>query len=59
MKNLIKISVLALAATTLMVSCQRETFVENAPEAKTVRTFTCTFAQPDSKVAITDAGKTT
>ena len=59
MKNLIKISVLALAATALMVSCQRETFVENAPEAKTVRTFTCTFAQPDSKVAITDAGKTT
>ena len=59
MKNLIKISVLALAATTLMVSCQRETAFEEAPVSNTARTFTITFAQPDSKVAITDAGKTT
>ena len=59
MKNLIKISVLALAATTLMVSCQRETVIEEAPVSNTVRTFTLTFAQPDTKVAVTDAGKTT
>lgn len=52
MKNLIKISVLALAATALMVSCQRETAFEEAPVSNTARTFTLTFAQPDSKVAI-------
>jgi hypothetical protein len=59
MKNLIKISVLALAATALMVSCAKETNFEEQPASKVVRTFTCTFAQPDTKVAITDAGKTT
>ena len=62
MKNLIKISVLALAATALMVSCTRETNFEEQPAAKVVRTFTCTFAQPDTKVAVGEGanlGKTT
>ena len=61
MKNLIKISVLALAATALMVSCQRETsFEEQQPAEKVVRTFTCTFAQPaDTKIAVAEDGKTT
>ena len=61
MKNLIKISVLALAATALMVSCTRETnFEEQQPAEKVVRTFTCTFAQPsDTKIAVAEDGKTT
>ena len=62
MKNLIKISVLALAATALMVSCTRETNFEEQSAAKVVRTFTCTFAQPDTKVAVGEGanlGKTT
>lgn len=60
MKNLIKISVLALAATALMVSCTRETNFEEQPTQKVVRTFTCTFAQPaDTKIAVAEDGKTT
>ena len=60
MKNLIKISVFALAATALMVSCTRETnFEEQQPASeKVVRTFTCTFAQPDTKISVSDEGKT-
>ena len=60
MKNLIKISVLALAATALMVSCTRETnFEEQQPAEKVVRTFTCTFAQPtDTKISVAEDGKT-
>lgn len=58
MKNVIKISVIALSAAALMVSCTRETAFEPAPANKTVHTFTCTFAQPDTKVAIANDGKT-
>lgn len=62
MKNLIKISVLALAATALMVSCSKETKIDEQPASKVVRTFTCTFAEPATKVAIGEGenlGKTT
>lgn len=52
--------ILALAALAMAFSCQK---TENSPEAASepvVRTFTCTFAQPDTKLAINDAdGKTT
>ena len=59
MKNLIKISVFALAATALMVSCARETNFEEQPAEKVVRTFTCTFAQPsDTKISVAEDGKT-
>lgn len=55
-----KMYILALAALAMAFSCQK---TENSPEAASepvVRTFTCTFAQPDTKLAINDAdGKTT
>lgn len=60
MKNILKISALALLATALTVSCAKEM---NAPEEvavkKITKTFTCTFAQPSTKVAVTNEGKTT
>ncbi len=55
-----KMYILALAALAMAFSCQK---TENSPEPASepvVRTFTCTFAQPDTKLAIDDAnGKTT
>lgn len=55
-----KTYILALAALAMAFSCQK---AENSPEATSepvVRTFTCTFAQPDTKLAINDSdGKTT
>ena len=55
-----KMYILALAALAMAFSCQK---TENSPEPASepvVRTFTCTFAQPDTKLAINDAdGKTT
>lgn len=47
--------ILALAALAMAFSCQK---TENSPEPASepvVRTFTCTFAQPDTKLAIDDA----
>lgn len=57
----------ALAAAALAVSCQVKEVVIDTPEnndpteieAPVTRTFVCEFAAPDSKVAVTDAGKTT
>lgn len=57
MKSILKFSLLALAAAALF-SCQKAETIE-APQEANFKTFTLTFAQPDSKVAITDAGKTT
>ncbi len=54
-----KTYILALAALAMAFSCQK---AENSPEATSepvVRTFTCTFAQPDTKLAIDSEGKTT
>lgn len=55
-----KMYILALVALAMAFSCQK---TENSPEPASepvVRTFTCTFAQPDTKLAIDDAnGKTT
>lgn len=55
-----KMYILALAALAMAFSCQK---TENSPEPASepvVRTFTCTFAQPDTKLAINDTdGKTT
>lgn len=55
-----KMYILALAALAMAFSCQK---TENSPEPASepvVRTFTCTFAQPDTKLAIDDDnGKTT
>lgn len=52
--------ILALAALAMAFSCQK---TENSPEPASepvVRTFTCTIAEPDTKLAIDDAdGKTT
>lgn len=55
-----KMYILALAALAMAFSCQK---TENSPEPASepvVRTFTCTIAEPDTKLAIDDAtGKTT
>ena len=52
--------ILALAAATMASSCNKNA-VEQAPVQEPVlRTFTCTIAEPDTKLAIDDAnGKTT
>ena len=59
MKSILKFSALALLATALMASCAREMNVPEETGQKIVKTFTCVFAQPDTKLAVTDAGKTT
>jgi len=55
-----KTYILALAALAMAFSCQK---ADNSPEATSepvVRTFTCTIAEPDTKLAINDTdGKTT
>lgn len=55
-----KMYILALAAATMAFSCNKNA-VEQAPVQEPVlRTFTCTIAEPDTKLAIDDAnGKTT
>lgn len=58
MKAIFKFSALALLASALMASCAKE--VDMPVEGKKItKTFTLTFAQPDTKVAVTEAGKTT
>lgn len=59
MKNIFKLSALAVLAVGLLASCEKKEL--SAPEVAVgeVHTFTLTFAQPDTKVAISDAGKTT
>lgn len=54
-----KMYILALAAATMAFSCNKNT-VEQAPVQEPVlRTFTCTIAEPDTKLAIDAKGKTT
>lgn len=58
MKAIFKFSALALLASALMASCAKE--ADMPVEGKKItKTFTLTFAQPDTKVAVTDEGKTT
>ncbi len=59
MKNIFKLSALAVLAVGLLASCEEKEIA--APEVSPAgsRTFTLSFAQPDTKVAVTDAGKTT
>lgn len=57
-------SAMAFAAALLAFSCaknlENETPVNEEPAQRTVRTFTCTFAEPDTKVGINlSNGKTT
>ena len=50
-----KMYILALAAATMAFSCNKNA-VEQAPVQEPVlRTFTCTIAEPDTKLAIDDA----
>lgn len=60
MKKFYFVSALALLATALTVSCEREMPInEPAKEAPQMRTFTCTFAQPaDTKISVGEDGKT-
>ncbi len=58
MKNLLKFSALALLASALMASCAKETDMP-VEGRKITKTFTCVFAQPDTRLGVTDAGKTT
>ena len=57
MKTIFKVSVLALMGAALLASCAKEFDYE--PVQKETKTFTLTFAQPDTKVAVTNEGKTT
>ena len=58
MKSILKFSALALLASALMASCAKETDMP-VEGKKITKTFTCSFAQPDTKLGVTDAGKTT
>lgn len=60
MKSIFKLSALALLATALTVSCEKEMDVEDVAAHQAERhTFTLTFAQPDTKLGVTNEGKTT
>ena len=63
MKKVFYFSVLALTVSALTLSCNKTAVEEPAQEeivTPVTRTFTCTFAESDTKVAIDDAtGKTT
>ena len=60
MKSIFKLSALALLATAMTVSCEKEMAVEDAVAHQMERhTFTLTFAQPDTKLGVTNEGKTT
>lgn len=59
MKNIFKLSALAVLAVGLLASCEKkEIAAPDVPVAGEARTFTLSFA-PATKVAVTDAGKTT
>ena len=58
MKALSTFTVLALGAAVLAVSCQKR-FNEQEPVPAGSRTFQCVIASPDTRVAVSDAGKTT
>lgn len=60
MKNIFKLSALAVLAIGALVSCEEKEIA--APEVASVaetHTFTVTIATPDTKVAVTEQGKTT
>ena len=58
MKTILKFSVLALAAAALF-SCQKPSELNEPVSGERItRTFKCTFAQPDTKLAVDNAGKT-
>ena len=58
MKKASILTVLALGAAVLAVSCQKKA-IEQEPAALDSRTFKCVIASPDTKVAVSDAGKAT
>ena len=52
--------ILALAAATMAFSCNKNAAEQAPVQEPVLRTFTCTIAEPDTKLAIDDAnGKTT
>ena len=59
MRNTSILTVLALGAAVLAVSCQKNVNEQEPVAAAGSRTFTCVIANPDTKVAVSDAGKTT
>ena len=59
MRNTSILTVLALGAAVLAVSCQKNVNEQEPVAAAGSRTFTCVIASPDTKVAVSDAGKTT
>ena len=59
MKNIFKLSALAVLAVGLLASCQEKEIAAPEVALGETHTFTLTFAQPDTKVAVTEAGKTT
>ena len=60
MKKIFKLSALAVLAVGLLASCDKKKLAApDVPVAGEARTFTLTFAKPDTKVAVTDEGKTT
>lgn len=60
MKKIYSFSLTVLAMAALAVSCNKNAMEEAPAQEPVIRTFTCAFAEPDSKVAIDDSdGKTT
>lgn len=59
MKTIFKVSALAVMAASLLASCAKEDDFTPEMRKGETRTFTLTFAQPDTKVAVTDEGKST
>lgn len=54
-----KMYILALAAATMAFSCNKNAVEQASVQEPVLRTFTCTIAEPDTKLAINDAnGKT-
>lgn len=54
---ILKISAVALMAATTVLSCQKTG--DPIPDASSLRTFTCTIGDPDTKLGIAEDGKTT
>lgn len=54
---ILKISAVALMAAATVLSCQKTG--DTIPDASSLRTFTCTIGDPDTKLGIAEDGKTT
>ena len=54
---ILKISAVALMAAATVLSCQKTG--DAIPDASSLRTFTCTIGDPDTKLGIAEDGKTT